>query len=127
MSPLPTRMADHWWQRPGRLPGRELYHWHMLFHDQPRVRELAAAAQERLAGVPGLDMVPIRWLHLTTYIVAFADEIPKAGVESMLAQARRLLASVPPIPVTLGRVIYHPEAITLAVEPADALGPVLDA
>ena len=32
-------MSDHWWQRPGRRPGRELYHWHMLFHDQPRVLE----------------------------------------------------------------------------------------
>jgi hypothetical protein len=55
MSPLPTRIADHWWQRPGRLPGRELYHWHMLFHDQPEVHELAAMAQQRLAGLPGLD------------------------------------------------------------------------
>ncbi|MDB5063750.1 MAG: hypothetical protein JWM18_184, partial [Chloroflexi bacterium] len=40
MCPLPAQMADHWWQRPGRRPGRELYHWHMLFHDQPRVLEL---------------------------------------------------------------------------------------
>lgn len=53
VSPLPTTMADHWWQRPGRLPGRELYHWHMLFDDQPKVQELAAIAQQRLAGLPG--------------------------------------------------------------------------
>src|SRR5438093_12990794 len=111
MSPLPTRMADHWWQRPGRLPGRELYHWHMLFHDQPKVREVAAAAQKPLRGLPGLDLVPMRWLHLTTYIVGFVDEIPKAKVEAMAAEAERLMAGIPPITVSLGRVLYHPQAV----------------
>jgi 2'-5' RNA ligase len=127
VSPLPTTMADHWWQRPGRLPGRELYHWHMLFHDQPKVQELAAMAQQRLAGLPGLDLVPARWLHLTTFIVGFADEVPGGRVDAMVTQARRRLADIAPIPVTLGRVLYHPQAVTLAVEPLGALEPVLDA
>jgi 2'-5' RNA ligase len=120
-------MADHWWQRPGRLPGREQYHWHMLFDDQPAVHELAEIARQRLAGLPGLDLVPGRWLHLTTLVVGFADEIPGRRVEAMTADARRRLAGLAPIPVTLGRVLYHPEAVTLAVEPLRALGPVLDA
>jgi 2'-5' RNA ligase len=120
-------MADHWWQRPGRSPGRELYHWHILFHDQPKVRELAAMGQERLSGLSGLDMVPMRWLHLTTYIVGFTDEVPDEGVETMVGEARRLLAGVAPIPVGLGRVLYHPQAVVLAVEPLGALDPVLDA
>ncbi len=127
MSPLPTQMADHWWQRPGRLPGRPLYHWHMLFHDQPEVRRLAAAAQAKLAGLPGLDPVPEQWLHLTTYIVGFADEVPQASLEIMTTTARRLLAGVAPIPVSLGRIVYHPEAVVLAVQPLGALRPVLDA
>jgi len=127
VSPLPTRLASHWWQRPGRSPGREQYHWHMLFHDQPAVRELAAAAQERLAGLPELDAVPAPWLHLTTYVLGFVDEVPEPGVEAMVGEARRLLAGVAPIPVRLGRVLYHPEAVTLAVEPWGALDPVLDA
>jgi hypothetical protein len=127
MSPLPTEMANHWWQRPGRLPGRELYHWHMLFHDQPVVRELAAMAHERLVGLPGLDMVPTEWLHLTTYIVGFADELPDGSIEAMVQEAHHLLADVAPIPVSLGRVYYHPQAVVLAVEPLGALDPVLDA
>jgi len=44
MSPLPEQMASYWWQRPGRLPGRVLYHWHMLFHGQPDVHRLADLA-----------------------------------------------------------------------------------
>src|ERR1700682_1271164 len=108
MSLLPTQMENHWWQRPGRRPGRELVHWHMLFHDQPRVRELATMAQERLVDLSGLDMVPMRWLHLTTYIAGFADEVSNGGIEVMAAEARRPLAGVAPIPVSLGRVLYHP-------------------
>jgi 2'-5' RNA ligase len=124
---MPAMMADHWWQRPGRRPGRDQYHWHVLFHDQPAVRELAATAQRRLAGLPGLDPVPLDWLHLTTLVLGFADEVPGHRVEAMTAAARRALAAEAPIPVTLGRVVYHPEAVVLAVEPLGALGPVLAA
>ena len=127
MSPFPTEMADHWWQRPGRTPGRELYHWHMLFHDQPRVRELAGMAQARLAGQPGLDMIAMEWLHLTTFIVGFADEVPEPAIDAMVGEARRRLADVAPIPVTLGRIHYSPQAIVLPVEPIRALDPVLEA
>jgi 2'-5' RNA ligase len=111
MNPLPTQMANHWWQRPGRLPGRMLYHWHLAFHDQPKVIELVKMAQARLKGLPGLDMVEPHLLHLTTLIVGFADEIPESTVEKMVSAARERLASVAPIPVTMGRVGYHPEAV----------------
>jgi 2'-5' RNA ligase len=102
----------------------------MLFHDQPAVAELAELAQRKLAGVAesaGLDLVERQWLHLTTLIVGFADEVPEASLDAMVAMARDHLASMPPIKVTLGRVYYHPEAVVLVVEPLDALSPVLDA
>jgi 2'-5' RNA ligase len=127
MSPLPTQMTTHWWQRPGRLPGRELYHWHMLFHDQPRVHELVAIAQKKLACQPGLDMIEMPWLHMTTYIVGFADEVPDSAIEAMTTDARRRLSQVAPIRVSLGRVGYASNAIVLPVEPLDALSPILDA
>lgn len=127
MSPLPTQMTNHWWQRPGRLPGRELYHWHMLFHDQPKVHELVTTAQKKLAGQAGLDMIDMPWLHMTTYIVGFADEVPGPAIEAMTAEARRRLSRVAPIRVNLGRVGYASNAIVLLVEPPGALTPVLDA
>ena len=125
--PLPTRMSDHWWQRPGRRPGRPLYHWHMLFHEQPAVQKIAEMAQRRLDGLADLDMVPSAWLHLTTLVVGFADEVSRHQVQEMTSLAGRALAAVEPIPVILGRVFYHPEAVVLAVEPLDALTPVLAA
>lgn len=66
-------------------------------------------------------------LHLTTLIVGFADEIPGERIDAMTADARRRLAAIAPIPVTLGRVLYHPQAVALALEPLGALDPVLDA
>jgi 2'-5' RNA ligase len=99
----------------------------MLFYDQPGVRRLAAAAQRKLADLPGLDLVPEQWLHLTTFAVGYADEVSQASLDVMARAAGQALATVAPIPVTLGRVVYHPEAVVLAVEPPGALQPVLDA
>jgi 2'-5' RNA ligase len=127
MNPLPTQMANHWWQRPGRYPGRLLYQWHFAFHDQPEVHRLVEMAQSRLKDFPGLDMVDRELLHLTTYIVGFVDEIPQSAVDEMVAGTRQRLAEVAPIPVTIGRIGYHPQAVTILIEPQDALTPVLDA
>jgi 2'-5' RNA ligase len=127
VSPIPEQMTSHWWQRPGRRPGREQYHWHMLFHDQPDVRALVAAAQSKIASQPGLDMIPIPWLHMTTYVVGFADEVADSAIEEITADARRRLSTIPPIQVSLGRVGYATEAIVLPAEPLGALTPVLDA
>jgi 2'-5' RNA ligase len=127
VSPLPTQMTNHWHERPGRRPGRELYHWHMLFHDQPRVRELVAAAQEKLTGQEGLDMIDMSWLHMTTYVAGFADEVSASAVEAMTADARERLSHVAPVEVSLGPVFYASNAIVLPVEPPGALTPVHDA
>jgi len=45
----------------------------------------------------------------------------------MVATAKHLLAETEPIAVRLGQVFYHPEAVTLLAEPAEALAPVLSA
>lgn len=84
-------------------------------------------AQGRLAGLPNLDPVPIRWLHLTTYVLGFVDEVPEPAIEAMTAEARRLLRRIAPVPIRLGRVFYHPEAVVLVVEPLGVLNPVLEA
>jgi 2'-5' RNA ligase len=127
MSPYPARMEDHWWQRPGRRPGRELYQWDLLFRDSPEVHAAVAQVQARLTGLQALDLVARQWLHVTTYIAGFADEIPADGVRAMVDEASRLLADVAPITVTIGRIYLDRQAVVLPLEPFAALGPVLSA
>jgi 2'-5' RNA ligase len=112
------RMADHWWWRPGWRPGRRMYTWHITFGRQPAVRDLAARYQATLAGLPGLDLVPTRWLHLTTQGVGFTDEVGDDDLAAVISAARDRLAAICPVRVTLGPAQVTPEAILLDVSPA---------
>lgn len=127
MSPLPERMSDHWWWRPGVRPGRRLLVWHILLDDQPEAQALVAACQSRLTDVGGLDLVPAPWLHMTTQIVGFADEIPEGEVASMFSAVGTRLGRLAPISVDLGKVWFHSEAVMLGVRPGRALDPVRQA
>ncbi|WP_405088858.1 2'-5' RNA ligase family protein [Microbispora sp. NBC_01389] len=127
MSPLPKFMADRWGRREMLPAGQGRIYWHVLFRDHPEVRAIASEAHRRLAGIEGLDLVPREWLHLTTLVVGLADEITDEQLTTLVAEARKLLADVQPITVTLGRVLYHPEAIAVEARPAEALAPMLDA
>ncbi|MBO4269942.1 2'-5' RNA ligase family protein [Microbispora triticiradicis] len=127
MSPLPKFMADRWGRREMLPAGKGRIYWHVLFRDHPEVRAIASEAHRRLVGLDGLDLVPYEWLHLTTLVVGLTDEVTDEQLTTLVAEARKLLADVRPITVTLGRVLYHPEAIALEACPAEALAPMLDA
>jgi 2'-5' RNA ligase len=127
VSPFPVRMEDHWRPEPDADPGRARLMWLMLVGDCPQVAEVARLGQARLAGLDGLDLVPQQWLHMTTLVAGFADEITPDQVGVMAGEARRLLARTPPVTVTVGRVWYHPRAVMLGVGPPGALDPVLRA
>ena len=70
--------------------------WFMLVGDDPEVAELVRIGQDRLAGLGGLDLVPREWLHMTTLIAGFSDEITADQVDLMTDHARQLLACIPP-------------------------------
>jgi 2'-5' RNA ligase len=127
VSPLPVQMEDHWVPEPGVDTSRPRLMWFMIFGDDPQVAGLARLGQARLARLEGLDLVPREWLHMTTLIAGFADEIMADQVEAMAADALRMLAGVPPVTVTLGRILYHPHAVMLAAQPPEVLEPVLRA
>lgn len=120
------RMADHWWWRPGWSTGRRMYTWHVTFDGHPNVNALAARYQAKLDGLPGLDLIPARWLHLTTQGVGFTDEIPDEDVTAIVDEARKRLAAVPPVTVVLGPVTVTPEAILLDVAPLPVLRRIRD-
>ena len=120
-------MTNHWWWRPGVRPGRRVLVWHVLFDDQPAVHDLVRACQERLGDVPGLDPVPLPWLHMTTRIVGFADEIGDAEVRDIVETARARLRSAAPVDVRFGRPLFHDEGLALGMGPREGLDAVRDA
>jgi 2'-5' RNA ligase len=124
---LPGQMADRWQGRAEPSPGQGMLYWHILLGDSPQVRALASIAQERLADFSGLHFTPTRWLHVTTFAVGFTEEFTEADIGSMVVRARVFLRDIPPVKVILGKVLYHPEAIALGVEPVGELDPVRDA
>jgi hypothetical protein len=124
MSALPARMHNRWQERAEPGPGDAQLYWHILMRDQPQVCALAAVARRRLAGFPGLHFTPEQRLHLSVLRLGLVTELARNEIDAMTAQARHLLRQVPPATRTLGRVLYHPEAITLGVSPGDALDAV---
>jgi 2'-5' RNA ligase len=114
----PPRMLDHWWWRPGWRVGRPFYMWYVTFDGNEAVRALARAYERRLA-LPTLDVVPPRWLHLTTLGVGFVDEVEQADADRIADAARRRLARCVPITVRLGPAAVYPEAVRLEVTPAE--------
>jgi 2'-5' RNA ligase len=117
-------MTSHWWWRPGVRPGRRLLVWHILPDGQHEVRDLVRQCQDKLAGVGGLDPVPPEWLHMTTQIVGFADEIGDDEAEGMVARTADRFASLAPVEVEIGKVWFHSEAVMLGIRPPLALHPV---
>ena len=68
-----------------------------------------------LAGFDGLHMTPLRWLHVTTLLAGAAADFSPDKLRQMTQTAAGLLADTPAAAVTLGQVLYHPEAIMLGV------------
>ena len=126
MSPLPARFAGRW-DNPTRLSYDDSVCWHLLLGGNPAVREATAAVAKRLEWFPNLSMTPQRWLHVTVARIGPVDVVTADDRARMLALAQRALTHVAPVVVTLQRVFYHPEAITLELAPAGALAPVLSA
>lgn len=127
MNGLPAEMNDRWQSRAEPAPGEGLIYWHVLVGHDPGVLTLAAEARRRLAPFPGLHITPPAWLHMTVLIAGAADQVSADQIEEMAAVASRQLAQVPPVTMTVGKILYHPEAIMLPAQPADALLPVLKA
>ena len=116
MSVGSARMRDHWWWRPGWRAGRRLYTWHLTFQGQADVHQLVRAHRARL-DLPGLDLVPLEWLHLTMQGVGFTDEISGSNLQQIVAAAGARCALLAPFTLTLGPARVHPEGVLLPVAP----------
>lgn len=124
MTALPTQMIDRWQHRSDPAPGEGTVYWHMPMDGYPQVVSVARNAGQRLASFGGLHMTPLERLHMTTMMAGPASDFTEDQLERMARTAEGLLSSMPPITVTVGRVLYHPEAIMLGVSPTKALLPI---
>src|SRR5437764_13723272 len=127
MTAMPAQMANRWQHRPEPAPGEGTVYWHVLMRDYPQAIDLARQAQQRLSPFGGLHMTPLEWLHITAMVAGPADSLTSDQLDQMAQAAAGLLAGLPPVQITLGRVLFHPEAIMLAATPAHALTPLRDA
>jgi 2'-5' RNA ligase len=121
---LPSQMTDRWASRADPKPGERTLYWHVLMRDYPAVGDLARQAHERLAPFTGLHVTPLEWLHMTALVAGPAKQFTLPQIKQMAASAAAYLAGNPPITVSLSKILYHPEAIMLAVTPAEALAPI---
>lgn len=112
-------MRNHWWWRPGWEIGRKMYTWHITFDGQSSLHELVAAQQAALTDLPGLDLIPFRWLHLTMQGVGFTDEVSEKDVASIVEATRARCASLTPFELTFGAIKVDPEAIMFSLWPAE--------
>jgi 2'-5' RNA ligase len=72
-------------------------------------------------------MTPLERLHMTAMIAGPADHFSQDQLQQMITTASAKLADTPAITVTVGGILYHPEAIMLAVKPKRALASIHDA
>jgi len=121
---LPQHMTDRWARRPDPQPGERTLYWHVLMRDYPPAVEVARQAGERLAGFTGLHLTPSQWLHMTVLVAGPADQYTDQQMQHMIRTAAVQLADLPPARVSLGKILYHPEAIMLAVTPTNTLAPL---
>jgi 2'-5' RNA ligase len=120
-------MVNRWADRAESGPGHGTLYWHILLGDQPQVRALASIGRGKLAKFSGLHFTPQRWLHITTLLIGPAECFTPSNIADMTRQAQQLLSRIPPIKITLRKIIYHSEAIVLRVEPENVLDPLRDA
>lgn len=127
MTPLPVRFADRWGDPRARPSYEDAVCWHVLLGDCAAIRAAAAEAQHRLARFSGWHMTPLERLHVTVMRAGTVGSITRDDMERMAAAAQAELARIPPVTVTLSRVLYHAEAIALRVSPSGALVPLREA
>lgn len=120
------QLTEHWYWRPGWGPERRFYTWHLTFDDQPALHELVSTVQRELA-VPGLDPVPLEWLHLTMQGVGFTDEVAADDIDAILQAATVRLSQLAPFDLTLGPVDPDAEGVGFLITPWDRVTEVRDA
>jgi hypothetical protein len=116
-------MVSRWERRTDLNHGHGQLYWHILLGSQPQVRALASMVQEKLASFTGLHFTPLKWLHITAFTPGPTIRLTPDGIEDLVTGTCRLTSHVSPITIRLGKILYHPEAIALDMQPLGVLDP----
>ncbi|MFD7655070.1 2'-5' RNA ligase family protein [Actinosynnema sp. NPDC059797] len=115
------QLVNHWYWRPGWRPGREFYTWHLTFNGEHDLHRLVSEYQEALRDVPGLDLVPLDWLHITMQGVGFVDEVPETDMRKIVDAVSARLSDLQRKTLRFQAFTTRPQAIALKPEPPDAV------
>src|SRR5690242_7380585 len=119
MSPLPAEFRDRWKKRAEPAPGFGTIYWHVLMSQYEAARLAAADTQRVISQFPGFHLTPVERLHMTTSIVGPAESFSRSQLRDMVAMAADELDEAVAVEVGISRILYHPEAIMLAIDPVD--------
>lgn len=114
-------MRNRWASRTEAPAGSGTVYWHILMSRYPEARAAAADAQVKLGAFPGLHLTPPEWLHTTLHMAGSTENLHDSDLSHIIDQVEQELQTFAPIQVSVGKVLYHAEAIMLAVEPRDEL------
>jgi hypothetical protein len=113
------RTRDHWWWREGWGPGRRYLTWHLTFETATALHETAQRAAGFLRPLPGVDVVPVEWLHLTMTGVGFADEIDPPARRAIADAGFEAASGISFAPLVFDRLFLYQEGLCLsATSPA---------
>ncbi|MEU4287877.1 2'-5' RNA ligase family protein [Kribbella sp. NPDC026596] len=121
-----TELRNHWWWRPGWHIGTRFYAFHLAAGDRDELAGLIARYQQAIEGIPGLDIIPREWLHITMQGLAFVDHISPEDLASVVKTSRAALTEVDPFSLVFNRPLIRPEALVLVPEDVRPLNDLRD-
>jgi 2'-5' RNA ligase len=102
--------------------GRAQYLAFLIRLESQPARDYVATAQQRLAGIPGLEFFPPEYLHMSIKGAGFQvikrtlpDDVLRGDVPRIAAEARRLLAPQRAFEARLGALAGFPEVAFIEV------------
>jgi 2'-5' RNA ligase len=95
----------------------------LTLHDQPQLRGLVGTYQQAIENLPGLDLIPPPWLHITMQGIGFTDEISPTELDDLAEALAGELSGIDPPRVSFRYLTVVPEAVYLKAHPADGLYP----
>jgi 2'-5' RNA ligase len=112
---------DHWRWRPDWTPERACTFWYLTLPGETACPPDLRRYLDRLTAEPWLDVVPLRWWHVTLTEIGYAEALDDALLDSLAAEVGRVVAEHGPLRLELGPVVRFRTALALGAGPSEQL------